>query len=98
MDKTENKDDFNMVGDKLPEEEIKEHIEDVLREMCLGIDREWNENMVDKLYPYVYKKLYDDYLNADEWEEDHDGEEWTYIMPDEEMIITAMMELINEEN
>lgn len=70
---------------------IKEEIENVLRKMCFGINREWSEEMVDKLYKEVY-----DIIEADLYNLSCQGKELNRLVVTEEMIITTMMRYIEK--
>ena len=61
------------------ETSIKEEIENVLRLMCFGRSREWSEDMVNKIYET--NVIYDKCIED-------------CIVIDEDMIVTALMEII----
>ena len=63
---------------------IREEIENVLRKMCVGMsNREWSDDMIDKLYKEIYYII----------EADLDGqdEDLGRLTVTEEMVVTAMM-------
>ena len=70
---------------------IKEEIEVVLRAMCFGTNREWSEEMIDKLYKEVYE-----IIEADLYNLSCQGEKLNRLAVTEEMIITAMMKYIEK--
>lgn len=61
------------------EEEIKEDIEKVLRQMCFGRSREWSEGMVNRIYEtnVIYDNCIEDYISIDQ-----------------DMIVSALMEIV----
>ena len=66
------------------ESAIREEIENILRNMCFGMShREWSDDMIDKLYKDVYCIIESD---LDGQDEDIDR-----LTVTEEMVITAMM-------
>lgn len=73
------------------EDTIREEIENVLREMCFGTNREWSDEMIDKLYKEVYDIIEDDSYNLSS-----QGKELNRLVVTEEMIITAMMGYIEK--
>ena len=76
---------------KNEEENIKEEIETVLREMCAGRNyREWSENMIDRLYEKIQVIIYTDLAG----QEDEDVGRLTVT---EDMVVTAMMMYMVEE-
>ena len=61
------------------EQRIKEEIENVLRQMCFGRSREWSEDMIDRIYET--NVIYDKCIED-------------CIVIDEDMIVTALMEIV----
>ena len=62
-------------------EEIREEIENVLREMTAGRNyRSWSDETIDRIYPHI-ERIIEDNLN--------DAED--RLVVDEDMVITAMM-------
>lgn len=69
---------------------IRDEIENVLRKMCAGMsNREWSDDMIDKLYKEIYYII----------EADLDGqdEDLGRLTVTEEMVVTAMMMYMVEE-
>lgn len=64
------------------EEDIKNDIENVLRQMCFGRSREWSESMVNRIYNtnVIYDKCIEDYIDVDQ-----------------DIIVTALMEIVFED-
>lgn len=63
---------------------IRDEIENVLRKMCVGMsNREWSDDMIDKLYKEIYYII----------EADLDGrdEDLGRLAVTEEMVVTAMI-------
>ena len=76
---------------KNEEENIKEEIETVLRQMCAGRNyREWSEDMIDRLYEKIQVIIYTDLAG----QEDEDVGRLTVT---EDMVVTAMMMYMVEE-
>jgi hypothetical protein len=61
---------------------IKEDIEKVLRQMCFGRSREWSDSMVNKIFGT--NVIYRNCVLDD-------------IVIDEDMIVSALMEIVCEE-
>ncbi len=61
---------------------VKSEIEKVLRQMCFGRSREWSEGMVNRIY--------DTNVICDKCIED-------CICVDEDMIVSALMEIVFED-
>lgn len=64
---------------KKKEYEIKEEIENVLRQMCFGRSREWSEGMVERIFKT--NVIYDNCIED-------------CIVIDEDMIVSALMEIV----
>ena len=61
---------------------VKEDIENVLRQMCFGRSREWSEGMVDRIFE---TNVIDDKCIMDD------------IVVDEDIIVTALMEIVEKD-
>lgn len=61
---------------------VKEDIENVLRQMCFGRSREWSEGMVDRIFE---TNVIDDKCIMDD------------IVVDEDIIVTALMEIVEQD-
>lgn len=70
---------------------IREEIENVLRNMCFGTNREWSEEMIDKLYKEVYE-----IIEADLYNVSYQGNKLNRLAVTGEMVITAMMRYIEK--
>lgn len=67
--------------------DIYNDIENILRNMTAGRDyRTWSEDTIKKIYPFIKQIIEDDLLNQKE-----NGEIIGQLIVDEDMIITAMM-------
>ena len=84
---------MNSIAKYLQNEEyvIKEEIEVVLRAMCFGTNREWSEEMIDKLYEEVYE-----IIEADLYNVSYQGNKLNRLAVTEEMVITAMMKYVEK--
>ena len=65
------------------EKKVKEDIELVLRQMCFGRSREWSEGMVNRIFK---TNVIDDKCIMDD------------IVVDEDMIVTALMEIVYDDH
>ena len=70
---------------------IREEIENVLRNMCFGTNREWSDEMIDKLYKEVYE-----IIGADLYNLSCQGKKLNRLVVTGEMVITAMMRYIEK--
>lgn len=61
---------------------IKEDIENVLRQMCFGRSREWSEGVVDRIFE---TNVINDKCIMDS------------IVVDEDIIVTALMEIVEKD-
>lgn len=62
--------------------EVKEQIENLLRQMCFGRSRKWSEGMVDRIFE---TNVIDDKCIMDD------------IVVDEDIIVTALMEIVESD-
>jgi len=73
--------------------DIYNDIENILRKMTAGRDyRTWSENVIEKIYPFVKQIIEDDLLNQKE-----NGEIIGQLIVDKDMIITAMMMALDDD-
>lgn len=63
-------------------ENVKEDIENTLRQMCFGRSREWSESMVNRIFK---TNVINDRCIMDD------------IVVDEDMIVSALMEIVFED-
>lgn len=71
------------------EMEIRDEIEKVLRQMCLGRNyRGWSEETIDRIYPHIEYIIEVDLEGQDE--------DVGRLEVDEDMVITAMMMELEE--
>lgn len=64
------------------ETRVKNQIEDTLRQMCFGRSREWSESMVDRIFK---TGVIEDNCIID------------HIDVDEDMVVSALMEIVYED-
>lgn len=75
--------------------EIWDEIDNSLRNLCSGRNyREHSDDMVEKILPYIENIIEDDLIGQDEAEEDEPDR----LAVDEDMIVTAMMMYLYDEN
>lgn len=84
---------MNNIIEYLQDEEytIREEIENVLRNMYFGTNREWSDEMIDKLYKEVYE-----IIGADLYNLSCQGKKLNRLVVTGEMVITAMMRYIEK--
>lgn len=83
----------NKIESKENNMDIYNDIENILRKMTAGRDyRTWSENVIEKIYPFVKQIIEDDLLNQKE-----NGEIIGQLIVDKDMIITAMMMALDDD-
>lgn len=83
----------NKIESKKNNMDIYNDIENILRKMTAGRDyRTWSENVIEKIYPFVKQIIEDDLLNQKE-----NGEIIGQLIVDKDMIITAMMMALDDD-
>lgn len=66
---------------------IRNDIEEVLRNMTAGRNyREWSEDTIEKIYPFIEQIIEDDIRGQKD-----EGEVIRTLVIDEDMVVTAMM-------